>query len=105
MANDFSNSQNPKPTSEDDKPRKQQNQTTIPDKNIKPKHASVPRSTNPSLGSRSGAKIMIFGFGFLIRCQDIMNLWVWVVALVPRFDESVGEVQGEKEAHGERRKK
>ena len=34
-----------------------------------------------------------------------MNLWVWVVALVPRFDESVDEVQGENEEQGERRKK
>ena len=34
-----------------------------------------------------------------------MNLWVWVVASVLRFDESVGEVQGEKEEQGERRKK
>ena len=34
-----------------------------------------------------------------------MNLWVWVVALVPRFDESVGEVQGENEEQGEQRKK
>ena len=44
MANDFSNSQNPKPTSEDNKPKKQQNQATIPDK-IQAKGAvSVPRS-------------------------------------------------------------
>ena len=63
------------------------------------------RSINPSLGSRSDAEIVIFGFGFLLRCQDIMNLWVWVVASVLRFDESVGEVQGEKEEQGERRKK
>ena len=65
----------------------------------------MPRSTNTSLGSRSGAKIVIFGFGFLIRCQDIMNPWVWVVASVLRFDESMGEVQGENEEQGERRKK
>ena len=88
MANNFSNSQNPKPTSEDNKPRKQQNQATIANENIKPKCAPVPRSINPSLGSGSGTKIMIFGFGFL--------LW---------SDESVGEVQGEKEEQGEQRKK
>ena len=65
----------------------------------------VPRSTNPCLGSRFDAEIVIFGFRFLLWCQDIMNLWVWVVAPVPRFNESVGEVQGEKEEQGERRKK
>ena len=48
---------------------------------------------------------MIFGFGFLIQCQDIMNPRVWVVASVLRFDESRGEVQGENEEQGERRKK
>ena len=52
----------------------------------------MPRSTNPSLGSCSDAKIVIFGFGFLLWCQDIMNAWVWVVAPKPRFDESVGYV-------------
>ena len=94
MANDFSNSQNSKPTFEDNKPRKQKNQATIPSENIKPQRALVPRSTNPSLGSHSDAEIIIFGFRFLLRCQDIMNLCVWVVASASRFDESVEGTRG-----------
>ena len=91
---DFSNSQNPKPTSEDNKPKgkkkkKNPNQATIPNKNIKPKCALVLRSTN---ASHFGAEIVISKFRFLLRCQNIMNLWVQVVALVLRFNESMGKV-------------
>jgi len=104
--NDFSNSQNPKPTSKDNKPIKEkQNQATIPDRNIKTKRAPVSRSTNPSLGSCSGAEINKLKLRELLQCLD-HDFWVWVftpvpryyesvvwvVAPMPRFDESVGEV-------------
>ena len=73
----------------------QQTQATPMPRSTNPQQTQatpVPRLTNPSLGSCSGAKIVIFGFGFLLWCRDITNARVWVVAPKPRFDESVGEV-------------
>ena len=74
MTNNFSNSQNPKPTSKDNKPKKQQNQATIPNRNIKPKCAPVPRSTNPS---RSSAEINKPKLREPLQCWD-RDFWVWV---------------------------
>ena len=82
MAYDFSNSQNPKPTSKENKPRKQQNQAKIPHKNIKPKRALVPRLTIPSC---SNAKINKPKLREPLQCWDRdfwVWVWVWVFALM-----------------------
>ena len=82
MTNNFSNSQNPKPTSKDNKPKKQQNQATIPNRNIKPKCAPVPRSANPS---RSSAEINKPKLREPLQCRDRdfwVWVWVWVFALM-----------------------
>ena len=85
MAYDFSNSQNPKPTSKENKPRKQQNQAKIPHRNIKPKRALVPRLTIPSC---SNAEINKPKLREPLRCWDC-DFWVWVFAPIPRYYKSM----------------
>ena len=67
-------------------PKNKKNQATIPGRNIKPKRASVPRSTNPSCSSAETNKPKLRE---LRQCWD-RDFWVWVFALVPRYYESVG---------------